>query len=69
MAATGKHAKTSQSHSQPSKLRVHIVCISVGGIIAIAASFISVGIAYHVAPFIPVVPSMVQELLDKIFGW
>lgn len=50
------------------KFRAHIVCIAVGLGLAIGATYIG-GIAAHFAVMIPVMPSVIQEAIDRLFNF
>jgi hypothetical protein len=47
------------------KIRVHILCVLTGGILAVIMTYVSDGLV-HWVPFIPTVPNVVYEVLDRI---
>lgn len=51
-----------------SKTELHLVLICSGIVLAIIVTFIS-GTMAHYAAALPVAPSAIQELLDRLFGF
>ena len=48
------------------KVRTHIICVCIGGFLAILITYISGGLIAHWAPFLPTIPNVVYEILDRI---
>jgi hypothetical protein len=48
------------------KVRAHLVCVFIGGLLAIICSFIAGGVLLHFAPFIPTIPNIALESLDRV---
>lgn len=49
----------------------HMICITIGVGLAIFCSYVATGdgLLFHISPVIPAVPSVVQEIFDRIFDW
>jgi len=60
------HRKTRPAKKH-SKLTVHATCIGIGTILSVAITFVSPALV-HLAVILPVLPSLGQEILDRIFN-
>jgi len=52
------------------KIRVHVICILIGAVITVVLTYIplTASITSHVAFGIPAVPSVAQEVFDRLMG-
>lgn len=58
-------APKSKSAKNVVKFRRHVVCIVAGLGLAIGSTYLG-GLALHIAPALPILPSMAQEAIDRI---
>lgn len=48
------------------KVRVHVCCVLLGGILSVMVTYITTGILAHLAFFLPTGPSIVMEFFDRL---
>lgn len=66
MSRNAKHAKKTPVTHTVKKFRIHIACVAIGMVAAVAMTFIDGSMA-HLAILMPAMPSIAQESLDRIF--
>jgi hypothetical protein len=49
------------------RFRIHATCISVGMLAAVGTSFMG-SFFLHIAPVLPVIPSLIQESIDRLLS-
>lgn len=63
------HRKPASKKAQKiSKIKAHLACISLGTLLSIGLTFVSPSLV-HVAVILPALPSVAQEIIDRIFGF
>lgn len=66
-AAKKVHKNWTNDKDATKKFRVHAACIAVGLVLAVGATYIG-GQLIHLAPVLPVVPSFIQEAIDRLLS-
>jgi hypothetical protein len=61
-------AKREAARSLHSRVRVHLVCVTLGILLAILSTCAPLDSLAHFAPALPVLPSVVQEIADRFLG-
>jgi hypothetical protein len=59
-----RKSKPAKKHN---KLTIHATCIGIGTVLSVAITFFSPAMV-HIAVILPALPSLGQEILDKLFN-
>jgi hypothetical protein len=62
---TTEETPTPKTAKNVIKYRRHLLCIAVGIIAAIGSTYLG-DAGFHIAPALPIIPSIAQEIVDRI---